>query len=232
MNEVKVFKFESNEIRSLMINDEPWFVGKDVAKVLGYVKPENAITTHIDKDDTLKQGVTDTLGRTQEMTIINESGLYSLILSSKLPQAKEFKRWVTSEVLPQIRKTGSYGSDKELSYEKKIKIAELITKCKNVKSVEALMSLFEIKVPVIAKKDEIKGSSSKGVKAYIADIESWELTDVPTKNVHNDYESFCKDNNFVPLSLNEFSKEIKRQTGMIVKRHRVNGKLTGFYEFN
>lgn len=229
MNEVQVFKFESNEIRSLMINGEPWFVGKDVAEVLGYKLPRKAILDHVDEDD---KGVTkwNTLGGTQEMTIINESGLYSLILSSKLPRAKKFKRWVTSEVLPAIRKTGSYGDDKELSYEKKIKIAELITQCKNVKSVEALMTLFEIKVPVITK--EIKGSSSKGVRAYIADVESWELTEVPTKSVHSDYESFCKDNNFVVLSLNEFSKEIKRQTGMIVKRHRVNGKLTGFYEFN
>ena len=87
---------------------EVFFVGKDVAKVLGYSKPLNAIAMHVDKDDSLKQGLIDSVGRVQQTILINESGLYSLILSSKLPQAKAFKRWVTSEVLPQIRKTGGY----------------------------------------------------------------------------------------------------------------------------
>lgn len=91
-----------------MQNGEPWFVGKDVADKLGYAKPLNAIATHVDEDDSLKQGLTDSLGRMQETILINESGLYSLILSSKLPSAKKFKRWVTSEVLPTIRKTGGY----------------------------------------------------------------------------------------------------------------------------
>ena len=84
------------------------FVGKDVAQALGYAKPINAIAMHVDEDDSLKQGLIDSRGRVQLAIIINESGLYSLILSSKLPQAKAFKRWVTSEVLPQIRQTGGY----------------------------------------------------------------------------------------------------------------------------
>lgn len=114
MNEVQLFNFENHEVRSLLINSEPWFVGKDVADVLGYAKPLNAITQHVDKDDSLKQGLTDSLGRQQKTIFINESGLYSLILSSKLPSAKKFKRWVTSEVLPVLRKTGQY-QVKELS---------------------------------------------------------------------------------------------------------------------
>lgn len=97
---------EFGSVRVLEVNNEPWFIGKDVAKVLGYVKSRNAISKYVDEDDALKQGVTDSLGRMQETTLINESGLYSLILSSKLPTAKKFKRWVTSEVLPTIRKTG------------------------------------------------------------------------------------------------------------------------------
>ena len=109
MNELKIFENpEFGKVRTIEIDGEPYFVGKDVAIILGYAKPENALTTHVDRDDTLKQGVTDNLGRTQNTTLINESGLYSLILSSKLPKAKEFKRWVTSEVLPSLRKTGSY----------------------------------------------------------------------------------------------------------------------------
>lgn len=108
MNELQVFKNEEfGEVRSLTLNDEPWFVGKDVADILGYTNSRKAISDHVDDED---KGVTkcDTLGGKQDLTIINESGLYSLILSSKLPTAKKFKRWVTSEVLPAIRKTGGY----------------------------------------------------------------------------------------------------------------------------
>ena len=97
------------EIRTCQVNNQIIFVDKDVATALGYAKPENAIATHVDTEDkttTLIQGTGSNYK--SKMVIINESGLYSLVLSSKLPQAKEFKRWVTSEVLPQIRKTGGY----------------------------------------------------------------------------------------------------------------------------
>lgn len=114
MNEVQLFNFENHEVRSLLINSEPWFVGKDVAEALGYSKARNAIATHIDSEDKKDAPIQGTLGGVQEMTIINESGLYSLVLSSKLPSAKKFKRWVTSEVLPALRKTGQY-QVKELS---------------------------------------------------------------------------------------------------------------------
>ena len=84
---------------TMVINNEPWFVGKDVASVLGYAKPLNAVAMHVEIEDSLKQGLLDSKGKTQQTIFINESGLYALILSSKLPQAKEFKRWVASEVL-------------------------------------------------------------------------------------------------------------------------------------
>lgn len=116
MNDLKIFKnAEFGEIRTIEVDNEPWFVGKDVAEVLGYAKPLNAIATHIDEDDSLKQGLIDRLGRVQETIFINESGLYSLILSSKLPNAKAFKRWVTAEVLPTIRKHGMYATEELLS---------------------------------------------------------------------------------------------------------------------
>ena len=109
MNELQIFvNKELGEIRALEINNEAWFVGKDVAKILEYNEPNKAISRHIDEDDRMKHPIMDNLGRTQESWIINESGLYSLILSSKQPSAKKFKRWVTSEVLPQIRQTGGY----------------------------------------------------------------------------------------------------------------------------
>ena len=103
-----LFKNEQfGEIRTIIKNNEPWFVGKDVAKVLGYKNASKAIDDHVDEDDKLNNVSLSSLGQ-RGGWIINESGLYSLILSSKLPQAKEFKRWVTSVVLPQIRKTGGY----------------------------------------------------------------------------------------------------------------------------
>ena len=115
MNELQVFKNqEFGSVRTLVIDNEPWFVGKDVAEVLGYAKPLNAIAQHVDKDDSLKQGLTDSLGRQQKTIFVNESGLYALIFGSKLESAQKFKRWVTSEVLPALRKTGQY-QVKELS---------------------------------------------------------------------------------------------------------------------
>lgn len=115
MNEVQLFNFENHEVRSLLINSEPWFVGKDVAEILSYSNTRKALTDHVDTEDKM-DGVTirDSIGRNQKPVLINESGLYSLVLSSKLPSAKKFKRWVTSEVLPALRKTGQY-QVKELS---------------------------------------------------------------------------------------------------------------------
>lgn len=120
MNGLKVFQNEEfGEVRSLVINDEPWFVGKDVAKALGYENPSKAIRDHVEEEDK-KVGVqnvtpyiSDNLGRKQYPTFINESGVYSLIFGSKLPSAKKFKHWVTSEVLPTLRKTGKYEIPKD-----------------------------------------------------------------------------------------------------------------------
>jgi len=108
-NEIILFKHEEfGEIRTMNIDGEPWFVGKDIAEILGYAKARNAIAKHIDEEDKKDAPIQGVLGGTQSMTIINESGLYSLILSSKLPSAKKFKRWVTAEVLPSLRKHGAY----------------------------------------------------------------------------------------------------------------------------
>ena len=114
-NELKIFENNTfGAIRTMTINGDPYFVGKDVAEVLGYSNTRDALAKRVDEED---KGVAncDTLGGSQNLTIINESGLYSLILSSKLPKAKEFKHWVTSEVLPAIRKTGLYATDELLN---------------------------------------------------------------------------------------------------------------------
>ena len=113
MSSIELFRNESfGEIRTLLIEDEVWFVGKDVAEALGYKDTSQAIRKHIDEEDKLTRQI-DGSGQNRDMTIINESGLYSLILSSKLPQAKEFKRWVTNDILPSIRKNGGYISNQE-----------------------------------------------------------------------------------------------------------------------
>lgn len=111
MNEI--FNFQGQQVRTVTINGEPYFVGKDVAEVLGYQRADNAIRNHVDDDDKLTHQFSAS-GQKRNMTIINESGLYALILGSKLPQAKEFKRWVTSEVLPTIRKHGAYLTDSKI----------------------------------------------------------------------------------------------------------------------
>lgn len=109
MNDIMIFNNEEfGQLRTTEINGEVWFVGKDVALALGYVKPLNALATHVDEDDSQKQGLIDNMGREQEAIFINESGVYALVFGSKLQSAKKFKHWVTHEVLPSIRKTGGY----------------------------------------------------------------------------------------------------------------------------
>ena len=111
MNELKIFKNdEFGEVRTILIGAEPYFVGKEVAEILGYKDTSDALKRHVDEDEKLTRYFTDS-GQKREMYIINESGLYSLILSSKLPNAKKFKKWVTSEVLPSIRRHGMYATD-------------------------------------------------------------------------------------------------------------------------
>lgn len=111
MNNLQIFNSpDFGQIRTIQQNGEPWFVGKDVAKILGYERADNAIRNHVDDEDKLMHQISAS-GQNREMYIINESGLYSLILSSKMPKAKEFKRWVTSEVIPAIRKHGAYMTD-------------------------------------------------------------------------------------------------------------------------
>lgn len=145
MNELQIFNSEEfGDIRTVTINNEPWFVGKDVAIILGYAKPLNAIATHVDEDGSLKQGLTDSLGRIQETILINESGLYALIFGSKLESAKRFKHWVTSEVLPSIRRTGSYEMEQYspemkaiLMHDKKlVKMDERVTNLENTMTID------------------------------------------------------------------------------------------------
>ena len=110
MNELRLFNFENNQVRTLLINNEPWFVGKDVAEILGYSNPRDALSKHVDSEDKNSVAIHDGNKGNPNLTIINESGVYALVFGSKLQSAKKFKHWVTSEVLPTLRKTGSYAT--------------------------------------------------------------------------------------------------------------------------
>ena len=115
MSELKVFQNEEfGAVRTITINGEPYFVGKDVADILGYSNTRDALSKHVDNEDKNTVAIHDGIPGNPNQVVINESGLYSLILSSKLPTAKRFKRWVTSEVLPSIRKHGVYAVDEVL----------------------------------------------------------------------------------------------------------------------
>ena len=143
MNEMMIFNNpEFGSVRTVCIDGEPWLVGKDVAEILGYSNPRKALIDHVDADD---KGVTkcDTLGGAQYLTVINESGFYSLVLSSKMPNAKKFKHWVTAEVLPTIRKTGGYVANEDMFVETYLPFAD-----------EPIKQLFRIQCRVINQLNE------------------------------------------------------------------------------
>lgn len=153
MNNIQIFKYEDNDVRTVDLNGEPWFVGKDVAAVLEYSNPRKALADHVDQED---KGVTkcDTLGGVQELTIINESGLYSLILSSKLPTAKQFKRWVTSEVLPSIRKNGGYIAGQEQLTPSELMAKALLVANKTLAERDARISELTVQNAIMQPKAE------------------------------------------------------------------------------
>lgn len=135
------------EIRTLEINGEPWFVGSDVATALGYAAPRNALSAHVDEEDKNTALIQCGIPGNPNQTIINESGLYSLIMSSKMEKAKEFKRWVTSEVLPSIRKTGAYDirkDSRELDIEEKK--ADAMLEDAKIRKAELLMKMSELNI--------------------------------------------------------------------------------------
>lgn len=146
MTDLQIFKNpEFGEIRTIEKDGEPWFVGKDVAAALGYERPTKAILDHVDDEDKDEVPIQDSIGRSQNTPIINESGLYSLVLSSKLPTAKKFKRWVTSEVIPSIRKHGAYMTPDKLE-EVLLKPDTLIQLAQNLKAEQEKRRALEVKM--------------------------------------------------------------------------------------
>ena len=160
VNEIKIFENSMfGKVRTIEMNGIPYFVGKDIAKILGYSRPDHAISNHVDDDDKLMYQI-DTSGQNRTMFIINESGLYSLVLSSKLPKAKEFKHWVTSEILPSIRRHGAYMTDDILA--KTIENPDFL--------INLLTEMKEEKQRRIVAEEKIKADRSKVLFAESVEV--------------------------------------------------------------
>lgn len=150
MNEIRIFDNpDFGEVRTIMIDGEPWFVGRDVANALGYKKVTEALQTNVDEMDSTLMGVIDSMGREQQTKIINESGLYSLIFGSKLDSAKKFKRWVTSEVLPALRKTGGYRVPQTIPEQIQLLAQGNVELNRRVDTLSERMDKIELDLPIL-----------------------------------------------------------------------------------
>lgn len=225
MNELTLFQnHEFGTIRSLTIDGEPWFVGKDVAEALGYSNGRDALYKHVDNEDKNTVAIRDGIQGNPNMTIINESGVYSLIFGSKLESARRFKHWVTSEVLPTIRKTGSYSMNGDYD---RMELARIISSCKSATAVKTISALFEIGVKPIASHTSTMGNDS--VSEFLECYDSKLLQTIPNQEVYADYERFCYRNDFTAITQPNFSRRVHKLTGLAVRRRRVNGELKGFF---
>ena len=199
MNNLQIFSNpEFGQIRTVEIDGEPWFVGKDVAQVLGYERATKAVSDRVDEEDRDEIPIQDSIGRMQNTPIINESGLYSLILSSKLPTAKRFKRWVTSEVLPAIRKTGSYGASETINVsvtetDKLIRCAEIMAGCLSGNRQYVLNIIRHI-VPDVDEVQNVSDLMGQG------DIEVPVTNDIVTQTTVNNRGTYKK-----PFNHNQFN---------------------------
>ncbi len=169
-NQIQTFTNEQfGQIRTVLIDGEPWFVGKDVATSLGYSNPAKAIRDHVDEEDKLSERIVLS-GQTREAILVNESGLYSLILSSKLPTAKVFKRWVTSDVLPSIRKTGGYATPEA--------IYKTLTEPKNLIIVLETLAEEQAKNKRLTAENAVLSVKAKYYDAILASSESLPITQI------------------------------------------------------
>ena len=215
MNNLQIFKNDSfGEVRTLIINDEPWFVGKDVAEILGYSNTRKALIDHVEDEDKNTVTIRDGIQGNPNMTIINESGLYSLILSSKLPKAKEFKRWVTSEVLPSIRKTGGYTVPKSPMELLELEFQALREVENKVDVVNSDLQELKNNIPLFAVEcDELTHAVNCKIISILGGKDS----------------TAYKDNHFRRKVYSDLYKEIKRQFGVrsykAIKRCEISSAL-------
>lgn len=151
MNNIQIFKYENNDVRTVEMNGEPWFVLKDVCGVLG-LSNHKVTAQRLDRDEVSQTYLTDSIGRKQETTVINESGLYSVILRSDKPEAKPFRKWVTSEVLPSIRKNGGYIAGQEQLSPEELMAKALLVANKTLAERDARISELTVQNTIILPK--------------------------------------------------------------------------------
>lgn len=224
MNNLQIFDSpDFGQIRTIQQNGEPWFVGKDVADILGYQNGSRDVNRHVDEDD--RQNYQNgTFESNRGLTIINESGLYSLILSSKMPKAKEFKRWVTSEVIPAIRKTGKYEAmahavpinDEpvtdftQLEFDQRIRIAAIIASCRRERLplVAKVLSLdLEGMVPLMPAHIT---EAEQAAYQYISSVYDSLERDTPIQYFYSHYTKWCMEQNLLPLTKHGVTKVLKK----------------------
>ena len=224
MNNLQIFNSpEFGQVRTIQQNGEPWFVGKDVAEILGYSNTPKAIRDHVDDEDKLTERIVLS-GQNRETTIINESGLYSLILSSKMPKAKEFKRWVTSEVIPAIRKTGKYEAMAQavpindepatdftqLEFDQRIRIAAIIASCRRERLplVAKVLSLdLEGMMPLMPAHIT---EAEQAAYQYISSVYDSLERDTPIQYFYSSYTKWCMEQNLLPLTKHGVTKVLKK----------------------
>lgn len=224
MNNLQIFNSpDFGQIRTIQQNGEPWFVGKDVADILGYSNTPKAIRDHVDDEDKLTERIVLS-GQNREVAIINESGLYSLILSSKMPKAKEFKRWVTSEVIPAIRKTGKYEAMAQavpvndepatdftqLEFDQRIRIAAIIASCRRERLplVAKVLSLdLEGMVPLMPAHIT---EAEQAAYQYISSVYDSLERDTPIQYFYSSYTKWCMEQNLLPLTKHGVTKVLKK----------------------
>lgn len=224
MNNLQIFDSpDFGQIRTIQQNGEPWFVGKDVADILGYQNGSRDVNRHVDEDD--RQNYQNgTFESNRGLTIINESGLYSLILSSKMPKAKEFKRWVTSEVIPAIRKTGKYEAMAQavpindepatdftqLEFDQRIRIAAIIASCRRERlplvakvlslDIEGMMPLMPAHIT----------EAEQAAYRYISGVYDSLERDTPIQYFYSSYTKWCMEQNLLPLTKHGVTKVLKK----------------------
>lgn len=226
MNDLQIFQNEEfGQVRSIIIDDEPWFVGKDVANGLGYSNTRDALLKQVAVEDRMRAQITTPSRGLQQMTVINESGVYSLIFSSKLPSAKKFKRWVTSEVLPALRKTDSYSMNKTSTVNLDNTLIEnlaTIASCDDERFSYIAWILDGMRFQTSNPQKESTNTVSDDF-TYVKEFTN--VTDVinrPTSDVYNDYVEYCDLHNIKPVSNIVFSKLINRALGTHVKQKKLN----------
>lgn len=228
MNEVMIFNNpEFGDIRTTYINEIPWFCGKDVAEALGYVDVINALKQHCKKDGVVFHHLTDSLGRQQEAKFINEPNVYRLIIRSKLPAAERFEQWIFEEVLPTIRKTGSYGmqTTRPLTTDDYLNASRIIATAKK-ETLPYVLDFFQkagLEICKISQMPNIRyyaGSISDSIVDY---LEGHDVIGRCSSDVYQEYVSYCLSIEAEPVNHISFSKQVNRKLGTQTICKKIDG---------